>query len=107
MKNTSEQSPISPEDELLVALLNIKTANRGFLQDHLDQDNEDKIKELICSFAQKKYQEGELSLLKRMDDHYSLKGGHLLLYEVDGKNVYLNDRVAELKSQLEKKGTVI
>lgn len=47
--------------------------------------------------------EAQISLLEKMNCHYNLNDGHLLLYEDNGKNVYLGDLLATLK-QSNKKG---
>lgn len=44
--------------------------------------------------------EEKIKELELVNSHYNLKDGNVLLYERDGKNVYLGDRIKELKESV-------
>lgn len=57
--------------------------------------------EKLTDLVAQKQKEAIVNELEKMNSHYSLKGGHLLLYEENGANVYLNDRLVTLQSTTE------
>ena len=60
------------------------------------------IMRLITADRKRVALEARIDELEKQNSHYSMKGGFVLLYEEDGNNVYLGDRITKLKQELEK-----
>lgn len=98
-------------DHMLVAIaIRLIPLKLGIMEPAVARDHErhnqqvlDQASDALMSLFTEEMAKARLGDLEKMNNHYSLKGGHLLLYEENGKNVYLADRIASIKEEATEK----